>query len=103
MALTDLKIRNAKLTDKQQKLFDERGLRLLVTPPGVIGGGSSTGFGGRSRALLKQRHAEWLSRSPTAARPSLPRAMPCEPAQARSTPLDENPSGVSNIFLQRPG
>ena len=49
MALTDLKIRNAKLTDKQQKLFDERGLHLLVTPPGVIGGGSSTGFGGRSQ------------------------------------------------------
>ncbi|ALX10199.1 integrase [Burkholderia cepacia JBK9] len=34
MALTDLKVRNAKPVDKQQKLFDERGLFLLVTPAG---------------------------------------------------------------------
>ncbi|ORC47841.1 hypothetical protein B2G74_22330 [Burkholderia sp. A27] len=34
MALTDLNVRNIKPTDKQQKLFDERGLYLLVTPAG---------------------------------------------------------------------
>lgn len=34
MALTDVKVRNAKPTDKQVKLFDGDGLFLLVMPPG---------------------------------------------------------------------
>ena len=34
MALTDVKVRNAKPTEKQMKLFDFDGLFLLVLPPG---------------------------------------------------------------------
>jgi hypothetical protein len=34
MPLTDVSIRNAKPSDKPAKLFDERGLFLLVTPGG---------------------------------------------------------------------
>jgi integrase len=34
MALSDTKIRSAKISDKQVKLFDGGGLFLLVTPPG---------------------------------------------------------------------
>jgi len=34
MALTDIKVRNIKTTDKPQKFYDERGLFLLVTPIG---------------------------------------------------------------------
>jgi integrase len=34
MALNDVKVRNAKATDKQVKLFDIDGMYLLVTPPG---------------------------------------------------------------------
>lgn len=34
MALTDTKVRTIKATEKPQKLFDERGLFLLVTPTG---------------------------------------------------------------------
>lgn len=35
MALTDIKVRNVKVTDKPQKFYDERGLFLLVTPTGA--------------------------------------------------------------------
>ncbi|AIS94619.1 hypothetical protein BTHA_2990 [Burkholderia thailandensis MSMB59] len=34
MALTDLKVRTAKPTEKQQKLYDGGGLLLLITPAG---------------------------------------------------------------------
>ncbi|MRR34149.1 DUF4102 domain-containing protein, partial [bacterium] len=34
MALTDVKVRNAKPTEKQVKLFDGDGLFLLIMPPG---------------------------------------------------------------------
>ncbi|MDR5785956.1 integrase arm-type DNA-binding domain-containing protein [Caballeronia sp. LP003] len=51
MALTDLKIRNAKPTDKQQKLFDERGLYLLVTPAGGKWWRLKYRFGGKEKSL----------------------------------------------------
>jgi len=37
MALSDVKVRNAKPTEKQFKLFDGDGLFLLVTPNGKKG------------------------------------------------------------------
>jgi integrase len=51
MALTDLKIRNAKPTDKQQKLFDERGLYLLITPAGGKWWRLKYRFGGKEKSL----------------------------------------------------
>ncbi|MEW9581378.1 tyrosine-type recombinase/integrase [Paraburkholderia sp. DGU8] len=51
MALTDLKIRYAKPTDKQQKLFDERGLYLLVTPAGGKWWRLKYRFGGKEKSL----------------------------------------------------
>jgi integrase len=51
MALTDLKIRNAKPADKQQKLFDERGLYLLVTPAGGKWWRLKYRFGGKEKSL----------------------------------------------------
>ncbi|MFM0141286.1 tyrosine-type recombinase/integrase [Paraburkholderia sp. RL18-085-BIA-A] len=51
MALTDLKVRNAKPTDKQQKLFDERGLYLLVTPAGGKWWRLKYRFGGKEKSL----------------------------------------------------
>jgi integrase len=51
MALSDLKIRNAKPTDKQQKLFDERGLYLLVTPAGGKWWRLKYRFGGKEKSL----------------------------------------------------
>ncbi|MBC8641168.1 integrase arm-type DNA-binding domain-containing protein [Caballeronia sp. EK] len=51
MALTELKIRNAKPSDKQQKLFDERGLYLLVTPTGGKWWRLKYRFGGKEKSL----------------------------------------------------
>ncbi|QCP47858.1 DUF4102 domain-containing protein [Trinickia violacea] len=51
MALTDLKVRNTKPTDKQQKLFDERGLYLLVTPAGGKWWRLKYRFGGKEKSL----------------------------------------------------
>ena len=42
MPLTDTAIRNAKPGEKPAKIFDERGLFLLVTPAGVSGGDCAT-------------------------------------------------------------
>lgn len=51
MALTDLKVRNTKPIDKQQKLFDERGLYLLVTPAGGKWWRLKYRFGGKEKSL----------------------------------------------------
>ncbi|MCA8199200.1 tyrosine-type recombinase/integrase [Burkholderia vietnamiensis] len=52
MALTDLTVRNAKpLGNKQQKLFDERGLYLLVTPAGGKWWRLKYRFGGKEKSL----------------------------------------------------
>jgi integrase len=51
MPLTDLKVRNTKATDKQQKLFDERGLYLLVTPAGGKWWRLKYRFGGKEKSL----------------------------------------------------
>ncbi|WP_250452728.1 integrase arm-type DNA-binding domain-containing protein [Caballeronia sp. ATUFL_M2_KS44] len=51
MALTDLKVRNAKPTEKQQKLFDERGLFLLVTPAGGKWWRLKYRFAGKEKSL----------------------------------------------------
>ncbi|VXC59825.1 Integrase [Burkholderia sp. 8Y] len=51
MPLTDLKIRNTKATDKQQKLFDERGLYLLITPAGGKWWRLKYRFGGKEKSL----------------------------------------------------
>ena len=37
--LTDTAVRNAKPSSKQTKLYDEKGLFLLVTPRAANGGG----------------------------------------------------------------
>ncbi|AIS88937.1 tyrosine-type recombinase/integrase [Burkholderia pseudomallei] len=52
MALTDLRVRNAKpVVNKQQKLFDERGLYLLVTPAGGKWWRLKYRFGGKEKSL----------------------------------------------------
>ncbi|KXU89935.1 integrase [Paraburkholderia monticola] len=51
MALTDLMVRNVKPVDKQQKLFDERGLYLLVTPAGGKWWRLKYRFGGKEKSL----------------------------------------------------
>ncbi len=51
MPLTDLKVRNTKPRDKQQKLFDERGLYLLVTPAGGKWWRLKYRFGGKEKSL----------------------------------------------------
>ncbi|RQR29472.1 tyrosine-type recombinase/integrase [Burkholderia sp. Bp9142] len=52
MALTDLTVRNAKpIPEKQQKLFDERGLYLLVTPAGGKWWRLKYRFGGKEKSL----------------------------------------------------
>ncbi|MGF6730659.1 integrase [Paraburkholderia youngii] len=51
MALTDLMVRNAKPGNKQQKLFDERGLFLLVTPAGGKWWRLKYRFGGKEKSL----------------------------------------------------
>jgi integrase len=51
MALTDLRVRNTKPIDKQQKLFDERGLYLLVTPAGGKWWRLKYRFGGKEKSL----------------------------------------------------
>jgi len=38
MALTQIKINNAKAQDKTYRLYDEKGLYLEVTPPGGMRG-----------------------------------------------------------------
>ncbi|WP_229007660.1 Arm DNA-binding domain-containing protein [Methylophilus sp. Leaf408] len=38
MALTDTALRNAKPADKPFKLYDEKGLFVIVNPNGVNGG-----------------------------------------------------------------
>lgn len=47
MSLTDTTIKNVKPGVKPHKLFDERGLFLLVTPEGVSGGDSATNSAAR--------------------------------------------------------
>lgn len=49
--LTDLKVRNAKPADTQQKLFDERGLYLLVTPAGGRWWRFKYRYGGKEKGL----------------------------------------------------
>lgn len=44
MPLSDVKIKNAKPTGKQYKLYDERGLFLIVRPAGENGGASGIGL-----------------------------------------------------------
>ena len=51
MALTDVAIRNAKPTDKQQKLFDGGGLFLLVKPTGGKRWVLKYRFAGREKSL----------------------------------------------------
>jgi integrase len=51
MALTDLMVRKAKPAAKQQKLFDERGLYLLVTPAGGKWWRLKYRFGGKEKSL----------------------------------------------------
>lgn len=51
MALTDVAIRNAKPTEKQQKLFDGGGLHLLVTPAGGKRWVLKYRFGGKEKTL----------------------------------------------------
>lgn len=51
MALTDVAIRNAKPTDKQQKLFDGGGLFLLVKPAGGKRWVLKYRFAGREKSL----------------------------------------------------
>ncbi len=51
MALTDVKVRNAKPAEKQFKLFDGDGLFLLVTPNGKKGWRFKYRFGGKEKLL----------------------------------------------------
>lgn len=51
MALTDLAVRNAKPSTKQQKLFDGGGLHLLVTPAGGKRWVLKYRFGGKEKSL----------------------------------------------------
>ncbi|WP_069706140.1 tyrosine-type recombinase/integrase [Burkholderia seminalis] len=51
MALTDLAVRNAKPSTKQQKLFDGGGLHLLVTPVGGKRWVLKYRFGGKEKSL----------------------------------------------------
>ncbi len=51
MALTDTKIRNAKPSDKPIKIFDGRGLYLLITPAGGKGWRFKYRFGGKEKLL----------------------------------------------------
>ncbi|KVE59244.1 hypothetical protein WI94_04840 [Burkholderia vietnamiensis] len=51
MALTDIAIRNAKPTEKQQKLFDGGGLFLLVKPTGNKRWVLKYRFGGKEKSL----------------------------------------------------
>ncbi len=44
MALTDTALRAVKPGDKAQKLFDGKGLFMLVSPNGTKHGGSNTSF-----------------------------------------------------------
>ena len=51
MALTDTKVRNAKPADKPTKIFDGKGLFLLVTPAGGKGWRFKYRFGGKEKLL----------------------------------------------------
>ncbi|MBK5965457.1 hypothetical protein CCR95_15515 [Thiocystis minor] len=66
MPLTDTAIRNAKPGDKPFKLFDERGLFLLVTPSGGKWWRVKYRFGGKVRNLLFSiaRHTPDAHRAP---------------------------------------
>jgi hypothetical protein len=59
MPLKDVSVRNAKVGDKPYKLYDERGLFLLVNPNGSkwvalqeVGGASNTGSRVRKSSSL---------------------------------------------------
>lgn len=58
MALTDVAIRNAKPTDKQQKLFDGGGLFLLVKPAGGKRWVLKYRFGGKEKSLALGTYPE---------------------------------------------
>ena len=58
MALTDIAVRNAKPTDKQQKLFDGGGLFLLVTPAGGKRWVLKYRFNGKEKSLALGTYPE---------------------------------------------
>ncbi len=58
MSLTDVKVRNAKTTDKQLKLFDGDGLFLLVTPSGGKRWRFKYRFGGKEKLLALGTYPE---------------------------------------------
>jgi hypothetical protein len=58
MALSDVKVRNVKPTEKQQKLFDGDGLFLLVTPTGGKWWRFKYRFGGKEKLLALGTYPE---------------------------------------------
>ncbi len=58
MALTDVKARNAKPSDKQVKLYDSDGLFLLVTPAGGKSWRFKYRFGGKEKLLALGTYPE---------------------------------------------
>ncbi|MFC5428350.1 tyrosine-type recombinase/integrase [Paraburkholderia denitrificans] len=58
MALTDTAIRNAKPTDKQQKLYDGQGLLLLITPAGGKRWVFKYRIGGKEKSLALGTYPE---------------------------------------------
>ena len=58
MALTDIALRNAKPTDKQQKLFDGGGLFLLIKPTGGKRWVLKYRFGGKEKSLALGTYPE---------------------------------------------
>jgi integrase len=62
MALTDIKVRTAKPTDKQYKLTDGNGMHLLVHPNGSRYWRLQYRFGGKQKMFIRSselRFARW--------------------------------------------
>ena len=72
MPLTDVAVRTAKATDKPAKLFDERGLFLLVSPSGGKWWRLKYRFDGKEKLLSLGTYPD----PPPEARPRSPRECP---------------------------